>query len=61
MYDDGELRIVTDQQSRFHVEGIHIDYSNAESRSTASTRSRWKRPVNCSPEPARHRTGSGKP
>lgn len=28
VFDDGELRIVTDQQSKFHVEGIHIDYSD---------------------------------
>lgn len=28
VFDDGELKIVTDQQSKFHVEGIHIDYSD---------------------------------
>ena len=28
VYDDGTLRVVTDQQSRMHVEGIHVDYSD---------------------------------
>lgn len=28
VYDDGDLRVVTDRQSRVHVEGIHVDYSN---------------------------------
>ena len=28
VFDDGDLRVVTDQQSRPHVEGIHVDYSN---------------------------------
>ena len=28
VFDDGDLKIVTDQQSKFHVEGIHIDYSD---------------------------------
>jgi iron-sulfur cluster assembly protein len=28
VFDDGDLRIVTDQNSKHHVEGIHIDYSN---------------------------------
>jgi len=28
VYSDGELSVFTDQQSRIHVEGIHVDYSN---------------------------------
>lgn len=28
VYGDTELTVVTDQQSREHVEGIHVDYSN---------------------------------
>lgn len=28
VYDDGELRVVTDQQSRFYVEALSIDYSD---------------------------------
>jgi len=28
VFSDGELTVVTDQQSRMHVEGIHVDYSD---------------------------------
>ena len=28
VFDDGGLRVVTDQKSRAHVEGMHIDYSD---------------------------------
>ena len=28
VYDDGKIRVVTDQQSRGHVEGIRVDYSD---------------------------------
>jgi iron-sulfur cluster assembly protein len=28
VFRDGDLRVVTDQQSRIHVEGIHVDYSD---------------------------------
>ena len=28
VYEDGDLRVVTDTQSVMHVEGIHVDYSD---------------------------------
>lgn len=28
VYNDGKLSVVTDRQSRIHVEGIQVDYSN---------------------------------
>lgn len=28
VYDDGTLKVVTDKQSRTHVEGLQIDYSD---------------------------------
>jgi iron-sulfur cluster assembly accessory protein len=28
VFSDGDLSVVTDQESRIHVEGIHVDYSD---------------------------------